>query len=69
MLPVDDAPIHKLGAGIEGLSALASAVTLKPANGGQGKTGQRKWPGLGCSTLQPPVEASPFLYANSEDRI
>jgi len=24
---------------------LASGVTLKPANGGQGKTGQRKWPG------------------------
>ncbi|MBI3484669.1 MAG: nucleotidyl transferase AbiEii/AbiGii toxin family protein [Acidobacteria bacterium] len=23
----------------------ASVVTLKPANGGQGKTGQRKWPG------------------------
>jgi len=23
----------------------ASGVTLKPANGGQGKTGQRKWPG------------------------
>ena len=22
-----------------------SGVTLKPANGGQGKTGQRKWPG------------------------
>jgi len=25
--------------------SLASGVTLKPANGGQGKTGQRKWPG------------------------
>lgn len=24
--------------------ALASVVTPKPANGGQGKTGQRKWP-------------------------
>jgi hypothetical protein len=23
----------------------ASVVTLKPANGGQGKTGQRRWPG------------------------
>jgi hypothetical protein len=23
----------------------ASGVRLKPANGGQGKTGQRKWPG------------------------
>ena len=23
----------------------ASVVTPKPANGGQGKTGQRKWPG------------------------
>jgi hypothetical protein len=26
----------------------ASVVTLKPANGGQGKTGQREWPGLCC---------------------
>ena len=26
-------------------SPISSGVTLKPANGGQGKTGQRKWPG------------------------
>src|SRR5712692_4403016 len=26
-------------------SLKTSGVTLKPANGGQGKTGQRKWPG------------------------
>ena len=25
-----------------------SVATLKPANGGQGKTGQRRWPGLSC---------------------
>ena len=30
------------------LSALTSVATLKPANGGQGKTGQRRWPGLSC---------------------
>jgi hypothetical protein len=27
------------------MATAASGVTLKPANGGQGKTGQRKWPG------------------------
>jgi len=26
----------------------SSVVTLKPANDGQGKTGQREWPGLCC---------------------
>ena len=38
-----------------------TVVRAKPANG----SGR----GLGCSTLQPLVEASPFLYANSEDHI
>jgi hypothetical protein len=51
------------------LGSWASVVTPKPANGGQGKTGQRKRPGTQCSILQPPVEASLFSYANSEDRI
>jgi hypothetical protein len=38
-----------------------TVVRAKPANG----SGR----GLGCSTLQPRVEASPFLYASSEDHI
>jgi len=46
-----------------------SGVTLKPANGGQGKTGQRKGRGLSCFTLSPPGEASLFLCANSADHI
>ncbi|PYU30017.1 MAG: hypothetical protein DMG31_15160 [Acidobacteria bacterium] len=29
----------------EDSSAAPSVVTSKPANGGQGKTGQRRWPG------------------------
>ena len=33
------------------LSRLPSRVTLKPANGGQGKTGQRKW--LGTQLFYP----------------
>jgi hypothetical protein len=46
-----------------------SVVTPKPANGGQGKTGQREGAGLGCFILPPPVEASLFLCASSVDRI
>src|SRR5260370_41687439 len=38
-----------------------TVVRAKPANG-RGR-------GLSCSTLQPPVEASLFSYANSADRI
>jgi hypothetical protein len=38
-----------------------TVVRAKPANG-RGR-------GLSCSTLQPPVEASLFLYANSAGRI
>ena len=47
----------------------ASVVTLKPANGGHGKTGQGRWPGLGCFTLHTPQEASLFLCASCADRI
>jgi hypothetical protein len=50
----------------EGETVTPSVVTLKPANGGQGKTGQRRWPGLCCSTLQTPLLA---LCANSADHI
>src|SRR5215472_15158665 len=42
-----------------------SVATLKPANGGQGKTGQRRWPGLSCFTLHTPQKASWFLCASS----
>jgi len=51
------------------LMVLPSVVTPKPANGGQGKTGQRERPGLSCFILPPPVAASLFSYANSEDHI
>jgi hypothetical protein len=46
-----------------------SVVTLKPANGGRGKTGQREWPGLCCFTLPNPVSASLILCANCAGRI
>jgi hypothetical protein len=48
---------------------LASVVTPKPANGGQGKTGQREGRGLSSFILPPPVAASLISYANSEDHI
>ena len=47
----------------------ASVATLKPANGGRGKTGQRKWPGLRCFNLSALVVASPFLFASFAGRI
>jgi len=40
------------------LTLHASVITSKAANGYQFKTGQRKVPGLRCSTLSIPVQAS-----------
>jgi hypothetical protein len=55
---------------LEWLAALvASVVTLKPANGGQGKTGQREWPRPVLFTPPTPVGASLFLCANCAGRI
>ena len=48
---------------------LTSVATLKPANGGRVKTGQRKWPGLRCFNLSALVVASPFLSASFAGRI
>jgi hypothetical protein len=63
---------YRLAGIVKVLTAAASpsVVTPKPANGGQGKTGQREEAGgLGCFILPPPVVASLFSYANSEDHI
>jgi len=48
---------------------MPSVVTLKPAKGGQCKTGQRSDRDFVVFTLQTPVVASLFLYANFVGRI
>ena len=48
---------------------ITSVVTPKPANGGQGKTGQRKGPETKLFYPAACCEASRFSCANSADRI